>query len=323
MTLATSAAPLNIERRDTRVSGTRAVVSSEQLIGWSGRRRPRENGIGAARIWGWWPQGDTTRHPPGVNSDYFAKARAEPGTFFSPGADRRIASSAGAGAIGSSLARRRRRHNRRGRRNGASNGAAVVRFTTCVAVAAPAGAMARPESFRRDDAERDAGRGRGVELRPNVRRDERAHGRADAGGARQQQRAEQAQLGGRGKGREQQRERDQPSDPGERLDLGSECTRQVGGGRLREGRVVVVVAESHIALAAQQPAHPAGPLAMIDAEHEPRPPADGPGAVLAPQELAVVFVGEPVAARAFVSSSGTPSPFPGFVSIVFLVAVAA
>jgi hypothetical protein len=31
MTLATSAAPLNSERRDTSVAGTRAVVSSQQL----------------------------------------------------------------------------------------------------------------------------------------------------------------------------------------------------------------------------------------------------------------------------------------------------
>src|SRR5882762_9350437 len=35
MTLAISAAPLNSERRDTSVSGTRAVVSSQQLIGSS------------------------------------------------------------------------------------------------------------------------------------------------------------------------------------------------------------------------------------------------------------------------------------------------
>jgi hypothetical protein len=35
MTLAISAAPLSSERRDTSVSGTRAVVSSQQLIGSS------------------------------------------------------------------------------------------------------------------------------------------------------------------------------------------------------------------------------------------------------------------------------------------------
>jgi len=35
MTLATSAAPLNSERRDTSVAGTRAVVSSQQLMGAS------------------------------------------------------------------------------------------------------------------------------------------------------------------------------------------------------------------------------------------------------------------------------------------------
>src|SRR5229473_5003335 len=35
MTLATSAAPLNSARRDTSVSGTRAVVSSQQLMGVS------------------------------------------------------------------------------------------------------------------------------------------------------------------------------------------------------------------------------------------------------------------------------------------------
>src|SRR5437899_1682361 len=35
MTLATSAAPLNSERRDTSVSGTRAVFSSQQLMGAS------------------------------------------------------------------------------------------------------------------------------------------------------------------------------------------------------------------------------------------------------------------------------------------------
>src|SRR5437762_13367574 len=33
MTLATSAAPLNTNRRDTSISGTRAVVSSQQLTG--------------------------------------------------------------------------------------------------------------------------------------------------------------------------------------------------------------------------------------------------------------------------------------------------
>jgi hypothetical protein len=38
MTLATRAAPLNIERRDTSVSGTRAVVSSQQLMGTSKSR---------------------------------------------------------------------------------------------------------------------------------------------------------------------------------------------------------------------------------------------------------------------------------------------
>ena len=35
MTLAIKAAPLSIERRDTSVSGTRAVVSSQQLMGVS------------------------------------------------------------------------------------------------------------------------------------------------------------------------------------------------------------------------------------------------------------------------------------------------
>jgi hypothetical protein len=39
MTLATRAAPLNSERRDTSVSGTRAVVSSQQLMGASKSRR--------------------------------------------------------------------------------------------------------------------------------------------------------------------------------------------------------------------------------------------------------------------------------------------
>src|SRR5215212_5479334 len=39
MTLAITAAPLNSERRDTSVSGTRAVVSSQQLMKASNYRR--------------------------------------------------------------------------------------------------------------------------------------------------------------------------------------------------------------------------------------------------------------------------------------------
>jgi hypothetical protein len=187
--------------------------------------------------------------------------------------------------------------------------------------------MARRQGFRRDDAERDAGGDRRWELRPNVRREESEQGGADAGGARQQQRAEQAQLGRRRQGREQQRKRGEPSDPGERLELGGERAPQVGGGFPCERRVVVIVAEPDVALVAKQPAYPPGPMTMIDAEHESGPLADPAGEVLASQQLAIVLVGEAVAASAFVGppmlAPGMPFLFPGFVSLVFVPAVAA
>jgi hypothetical protein len=188
--------------------------------------------------------------------------------------------------------------------------------------------MARRQGFRRDDAERDADRDRDAELRQYAGGEDLEHGGADSRRARLlQQQAEQAQLGRRGKSRQQQRKRDRPSDPGERRKLGGERARQIGGGFLRERRVVVVAAEPDVALVAKQPAHPPGPMTMIDAEHESGPLADPAGEVLASQQLAVVFVGEPVAASALVGppmlAPGMPFLFPGFVSLVFLPAVAA
>jgi hypothetical protein len=126
-------------------------------------------------------------------------------------------------------------------------------------IEAPADAMARAECFCRNDAENDAGAERcrdgGFELRPNAGREQLEHGGADAARARQQQRAEQFQPGRRCPGREQQHKRDQSPDPGERDELIAERARQVGGGRLREDRVVVVMPEPPVALVAKQPAH--------------------------------------------------------------------
>src|SRR3981189_2915661 len=73
MTLATSAAPLNSERRGTSVPGTRALVSSQQLIlkyPWD----TQLHGPSVAGTYSW--------SPVRQYADYFSNANAVPETLF-------------------------------------------------------------------------------------------------------------------------------------------------------------------------------------------------------------------------------------------------
>jgi hypothetical protein len=202
--------------------------------------------------------------------------------------------------------------------------------STSTGIGSPVCALARPQRCRGDDADDDADRdpGRrpaerrgdgGFGARPSAAGEQLEQGR-DAARARQQQRIEQVEVGRRLPGREQQHNGDQPPDPGERDELIAERARQVGGGRLREDRVVVVMSKAPVALVAKQPAHLAGQMTMIDAERAAGSLADSAGAILSRQQLGVVLGGEPVAAKALVgahvSALVTPSMFPGFVSIL-------
>jgi hypothetical protein len=208
--------------------------------------------------------------------------------------------------------------------------AAATGPSTGSGIGSPLCALAWPQRCRGDDADDDADRdpGRrpaerrgdgGFGARPNDAGEQLERGR-DAARARQQQWIEQVEVGRRLPGREQQHNGDQSPDPGERDELIAERARQVGGGRLREDRVVVVMPEPPVALVAKQPAHLAGQMTMIDAERAIGSLADSAGAILSRQQLGVVRGGEPVAAKALVGAHVyalvTPSMFAGFVSIL-------
>jgi hypothetical protein len=143
--------------------------------------------------------------------------------------------------------------------------AAATGPSTGSGIGSPLCALAWPQRCRGDDADDDADRdpGRrpaerrgdgGFGARPNDAGEQLERGR-DAARARQQQWIEQVEVGRRLPGREQQHNGDQSPDPGERDELIAERARQVGGGRLREDRVVVVMPEPPVALVAKQPAH--------------------------------------------------------------------
>jgi hypothetical protein len=208
--------------------------------------------------------------------------------------------------------------------------AAGIGLNTGSGIGSPACALARPQRRRGDDADHDAERdpGRrpgerrgdgGFGARPSAAGEQLERGR-DAARARQQQWIEQVEMGRRLPGREQQHNGEQSPDPDERDELIAERARQVGGGRLREDRVVVVVPKPPVALVAKQPAHLAGQMTMIDAEGAAGSLADSAGAILSRQQLGVVLGGEPVAAKALVGAHVyalvTPSMFSGFVSIL-------
>lgn len=209
--------------------------------------------------------------------------------------------------------------------------AAVTGLNTGSDIGSPVCALAWPQRRRGDDADDDADRdpGRrpaerrgdgGFGARPNDAGEQLERGRADAARARQQQPIEQIEVGRRLPGREQQHNGDQSPDPGERDELIAERPRQIGGGRLREDRVVVVMSKAPVALVAKQPAHLAGQMTMIDAERAIGSLADSAGAILSRQQLGVVRGGKPIAAQALVGAHVyalvTPSMFPGFVSIL-------
>ena len=73
---------------------------------------------------------------------------------------------------------------------------------------------------------------------------------------------------------------------------------EIGDTRRHHARIVVIGAEPGVALAAEQPAHPAGGVGMIDAKRLLwRLPADAAHAALLCQQAFVLFPGDPVEAR--------------------------
>jgi hypothetical protein len=70
---------------------------------------------------------------------------------------------------------------------------------------------------------------------------------------------------------------------------------EIGCRRAQQARVVVEVSDPQVALAAEQPAHLAGHVAMIDAKPlRGSLPADGAGAPLSRQKAVIVLDRQPV-----------------------------
>jgi len=73
---------------------------------------------------------------------------------------------------------------------------------------------------------------------------------------------------------------------------------EIRRGRPREARIIVVMAEPEIARAAQEAAHFAGHVTMVDAQRPVRSLADRARMSLARQDGPVLLQGQPVAASA-------------------------